>query len=89
MDTLVSQTLRAAEQRGVEQVLVAGGVACNRRLREVMHARGADQGVRAFFPSPAYCTDNAVMIAGLGWRRLEAGLVAGFDLDASPRSLDR
>ena len=87
VDTLVTQTLRAAGQRGVRQVLVAGGVACNRRLREVMHERGAEQGVRAFFPSPAYCTDNAVMIAGLGWRRLEAGLVAALDVDASPRSL--
>ena len=82
-----SAQYRAAGQRGVRQVLVAGGVACNRRLREVMHERGAAQGVRAFFPSPAYCTDNAVMIAGLGWRRLEAGLVAALDVDASPRSL--
>ena len=86
VDSLVTQTLRAASQRGVAQVLVAGGVACNLRLREVMHERGAAEGIRAFFPSPACCTDNAVMIAGLGWRRFEAGLTAGLDLDASPRS---
>lgn len=84
-ETLVTQTLRAAEQRGVRQVLVAGGVACNRRLREVMAARANRAGVRAYFPSPAYCTDNAVMIAGLGWERLRAGRTAGLDLDASPR----
>ena len=66
---------------------VAGGVACNERLREVMRERAAKEDVRAFFPSPAYCTDNAVMIAGLGWRRFEAGLTAGLGLDASARSL--
>lgn len=87
VDSLVTQTLRAARQRGVRQVLVAGGVACNRRLREVMADRAAEEDIRAFFPSPAYCTDNAVMIAGLGWRRFEAGLTAGLDVDASARSL--
>jgi N6-L-threonylcarbamoyladenine synthase len=87
VDTLVTQTLRAAEQRDARQVLVAGGVACNARLREVMAERAAKADVQAFFPSPAYCTDNAVMIAGLGWRRFEAGLIAGLDVDASPRSL--
>ncbi len=87
VDALVTQTVRAASQRGLRQVLVAGGVACNVRLREVMHERCAAEGLRAFFPSPVCCTDNAVMIAGLGWQRFTAGLVAGLDLDASPRSL--
>lgn len=84
-ETLVTQTLRAAEQHGFDQVLVSGGVACNRRLRELMAQRAASRGVRAYFPSPAYCTDNAVMIAGLGWQRLRAGLVADLGLDAAPR----
>jgi tRNA A37 threonylcarbamoyltransferase TsaD len=37
------------------------------------------------FPSPAYCTDNAVMIAGLGWHALSEGAWADGSLDASPR----
>lgn len=84
-EVLTTQTLRAAEQRGVDEVLVAGGVACNVRLREMMKERGGGSGLRVRFPSPAYCTDNAVMIAGLGWERLERGLVGGLDLDAAPR----
>lgn len=86
-DSLVTQTLRAASQAGIEQVLVAGGVACNRRLRSLMAARAEEMGIRAFFPSPAYCTDNAVMIAGLGWQHFHAGELADLHLDASPRSL--
>ncbi|QDV09693.1 tRNA N6-adenosine threonylcarbamoyltransferase [Planctomycetes bacterium Poly30] len=84
-DTLVTQTLRAAEQAGIDQVLVAGGVACNRRLRALMASRAEKKGIRSFFPSPAYCTDNAVMIAGLGWQHFHAGDVADLHLDAAPR----
>ena len=85
VDVLVRQTLRAAELEGVDQVLVAGGVACNRRLREVMQAEGAQRGIRATFPRPARCTDNAVMIAGLGWERFRAGDRADLGLDAAAR----
>ncbi|MEY2808368.1 MAG: hypothetical protein RIR65_2785, partial [Planctomycetota bacterium] len=63
-------------------VLVAGGVACNRRLREQMAREAARRGVRALFPSPAYCTDNAAMIAGHAAPLLLAGRVAGLGLDA-------
>ncbi|MEM9803382.1 MAG: tRNA (adenosine(37)-N6)-threonylcarbamoyltransferase complex transferase subunit TsaD [Planctomycetota bacterium] len=86
VDALTTQTLRAARQRGMRQVLVAGGVACNRRLREVLHERAASEDVRAFFPSPAYCTDNAAMIAGLGWEHFRAGRIASLDVDASART---
>jgi len=85
VDALVETTLRAAREEVAGQVLVAGGVACNRRLRERMAERAAEEGVQSFFPAPAWCTDNAVMIAGLGWHRLVAGDADGLDLDASPR----
>ena len=84
MDVLVDETLRAARRERVRTVLVAGGVACNRRLRVEMTRRAADQGIEAVFPSPAYCTDNAVMIAGLGWELLRAGRVAELSADATP-----
>ena len=55
-----------------------------KRLREVLGERGRESGLEVFFPSPAYSTDNAAMIAGLGWQRLAAGARDGWDLDASP-----
>lgn len=85
VDALVSQTIDAAEREGYERILVAGGVACNLRLRANMAAAAAAAGLRAHFPAPAFCTDNAVMIAGLGWPLLLAGRTAGLELDASPR----
>jgi len=86
VDALVAPTLAAARELGRRTVLVGGGVACNRRLRATLSAAAAAAGLRAHFPSPAYCTDNAAMIAALGWRRLEAGLVSDLYADASPRS---
>lgn len=85
VDALVKQSLRAARGRGLETLLVAGGVACNARLRERMTAAGEDMGLRVLFPSPAYCTDNAVMIAGLGYQLFRAGRIDDLQLDASPR----
>jgi len=85
VDSLTAMTLRAAEREGVQTVLVAGGVACNQRLREALTARAAKAGVRAHFPAPAYCTDNAAMIAGLGYELLRAGQVADLGVDAAPR----
>lgn len=84
-DVLVEECLRTAELEGLRTILVAGGVACNRRLRREMTTRAAARGLRALFPSPAYCTDNAVMIAGLGWHAWKSGKDAGLALDASPR----
>jgi len=86
VDALVGPTLEAARSLGLERVLVVGGVACNRRLREKMGAAARAAGMEAWFPSPAYCTDNAAMVAGLGWHLLEAGLASELDADASPRS---
>jgi N6-L-threonylcarbamoyladenine synthase len=60
-------------------------VACNHRLREVMHERASAEGCTAHFPDPEWCTDNAVMIAGLGWELFKAGAVSDLNLDASPR----
>ena len=85
VDSLVEPTLRAAELAGLDQVLVAGGVACNRRLREVLAERGEAAGLDVLFAAPERCTDNAEMIGGLGWHLLAAGQRAGWDLNASPR----
>jgi N6-L-threonylcarbamoyladenine synthase len=85
VDALVDETLRTARAERLSTVLVAGGVACNRRLRAEMTARAAAAGVRALFPSPAYCTDNAVMIAGLGYEVFAAGRLADLALDAASR----
>lgn len=84
-DNLTAPALQAAKEHGLDRILVAGGVACNRRLREVMKVRAAEAGISTYFPAPAYCTDNAAMIAGLGWQQLQAGERADLAMDARAR----
>jgi N6-L-threonylcarbamoyladenine synthase len=83
--SLVRPTLDAAEEQGLERVVAVGGVACNQRLRRELTAAGEARGLHVHFPSPAYCTDNAAMIAGLGYQLLRAGKRAELDADVSPR----
>lgn len=89
VDSLVGPSLAAARELGLQRVLVVGGVACNARLRERMGEAAREAGLESWFPSPAYCTDNAAMIAGLGWQHLRAGRRADLSCDASPRSQGR
>lgn len=81
VQALVAKTVDAVHDYGINQVLLAGGVAANRRLREVM-SNACPAPVR--FPGPALCTDNAAMVAACGYYRLQAGKNAGWDLDVLP-----
>lgn len=85
--TLVNKTIRAAEQEGLEDVVVAGGVAANRELRRRMAAAARDRGLKLHVPSLASCTDNAAMIAYAGAVALQAGTRDDLDLGPSPRTV--
>ncbi len=71
VDVLVAKARRAAREVGATSIALGGGVAANSALREaVLDACTAD-GLAAFLPSRAMCTDNAAMVAAAAWWRLE------------------
>jgi N6-L-threonylcarbamoyladenine synthase len=82
VDTLVDKTQRAAVEYGVRGVLMAGGVAANRPLREAMRAALS---VPLGMPPIALATDNATGVGVAGYWALQRGEVAGWDLDVVPR----
>jgi N6-L-threonylcarbamoyladenine synthase len=82
VDTLVSTTLRACRREGVRTVLLAGGVACNRRLRRAFDDAAAAEGLSVFMPSPRYTTDNAAMIAAAAFLHYERDQFAPLDMNA-------
>ena len=73
VDMLVDTTVEALGATAAERLVVAGGVAANRRLRARMTEAAAELGVEVVFPRFALCTDNAAMIALAGAPRLQAG----------------
>jgi len=82
VDVLVGKTLRAAETRGFERIIVGGGVAANRRLRARLQEAASAAGIEVLLPEMRFCTDNAAMVAGLAYHYVQAGRVAGLDLEA-------
>ncbi len=85
VDTLRIKCRRALEQTGVSDLVLAGGVSANRRLRAAMDAMTVERGGRAWYPRPELCTDNGAMIAYAGWARLAAGQHEGPGFDIRPR----
>ncbi len=75
VDVLVAKSLYALERTGLIQLVVAGGVGANRRLRERLDRTAAERGCAVFYPEFEFCTDNGAMIALAGALRL--GAVAG------------
>jgi N6-L-threonylcarbamoyladenine synthase len=73
VDTLAIKCERMLDATGAHTLVVAGGVGANRRLRSRLRAVGDRLGVRVAYPRPEFCTDNAAMIALLGFLRLSAG----------------
>ncbi|ACO34646.1 MULTISPECIES: tRNA (adenosine(37)-N6)-threonylcarbamoyltransferase complex transferase subunit TsaD [Acidobacterium] len=80
---LVRKTFRAAERYDVAEILVSGGVAANRELRERFTAEAAAQGLPVAFPSLKLATDNAAMIAAAAWPKLITSEFAGETLTAA------
>lgn len=67
VDTLVEKTTMACRGFGIKKVLLGGGVIANSRLREKFLERAGEEGWELFIPPLYLCTDNAAMIASLGY----------------------
>jgi N6-L-threonylcarbamoyladenine synthase len=80
VDVLTRKAVLACAERGIDDLLIGGGVAANSRLRAVAQVRCDEAGVRLRVPRPGLCTDNGAMVAALGAELAVRG--------APPSSLD-
>lgn len=85
VDTLIIKCRRALRQTGLTNLVIAGGVSANRRLRVDLQAAAQSEGFRVYYPKQEFCTDNGAMIAYAGCQRLLAGEQADLGFAARPR----
>jgi N6-L-threonylcarbamoyladenine synthase len=80
VDVLTKRAVAACKDRGVDHLVIGGGVAANSRLRAVAEQRCAAAGIHLRVPPPRLCTDNGAMVAALGVLLVDRG--------AEPNTLD-
>ncbi len=81
-DLLCSHTMLAAENIGAKEIVLAGGVSANSRLRRIMAEECKKRNIKLYMPELKYCGDNAAMIASQGYYEFLQGNTADMTLNA-------
>lgn len=92
VEVIADKAIAAAIEHNQSRIVMAGGVASNSRLRELITERAAKHNIEILRPSPILCTDNGAMIAAAAYYAYQAeqagesgqAFPSGYDLDAIP-----
>lgn len=85
IDVLVEKTINAAQEFKSKRIVLAGGVAANNLLRKDIKERAKILNIEVFYPSLYLCTDNAAMVASVGYFKLRDNKKSSLNLDAVSR----
>ena len=81
-EILVDKTMKAAEEFGYTDIVVAGGVSANSGIRAKFERECQQRGYQLFIPPLSLCGDNAAMVGAQAYHEYQAGHLAGMDLNA-------
>ena len=85
IDVLITKTLRAAREHNIDNIVIAGGVSANEKLRARCNTEKGEK--KIFFPDMAYSTDNGAMIAYMGWLKLsKISISNSLEINPNPSS---
>ena len=84
VDVLVRKSVQAARIARVSRLVASGGVLCNKSLREELAGACKEADIELLLAGPAFCTDNAAMIAGTAAEKMEAGIEPQISDDIDP-----
>ncbi|XP_064610576.1 probable tRNA N6-adenosine threonylcarbamoyltransferase isoform X2 [Liolophura sinensis] len=76
---LVETTERAMAHCGSDEVLIVGGVGCNKRLQEMMAIMAKERRATLYATDERFCIDNGAMIAQAGWEMFRSGQVTALN----------
>lgn len=82
LDVIVAKAVSAACDMGKDKLVLAGGVAANSKLRQMLDEKCKEKGIELYYPSPILCTDNAAMIGCAAYYKYMAGEIDDLNLDA-------
>lgn len=83
--SLTHRAIACALEHNLSTIVVGGGVAANRSLREKLTAMGAEKGLKVHFPPMRLCTDNAAMIACAGVQHYQRNEFSSLTISANSR----
>jgi len=84
LNSLLYQLKNVVDVTGILNVSIVGGVAVNKRFRYLAEKLQNEVDINILFPSMEYCTDNAAMIAKVGYEKFKNGLHSSLNLKANP-----
>jgi len=79
VEALAEKTFRAIQEKGMDKVVLGGGVASNSYLRNIFRMRVEKNGIELYYPPRPLCTDNAAMIGCVGYYKAEHSLLSPFE----------
>ena len=84
MDVIVKKAMDACKMRGEKKLVLAGGVAANSRLREMLDEACRRRNIALYYPEPVLCTDNGAMIACAAYYKYMKQGADDLTMDAYP-----
>lgn len=87
VEILTKKTMRALKEYNVKNLIVAGGVAANKGLRERLEVLCNENNINLLVPPIKYCTDNAAMIGAAAYYAYKLGRIADIDLNAKANDI--
>ncbi len=84
IEVLVDKTIKLAKEKKSKKIVMAGGVAANHGLRNMMKNRGKEEEIEILYPSNILCTDNAAMIGSAAYFNYISGRTSQLNMNVVP-----